>query len=206
MTTTKNESTVVNSKDASKPGNPRNKWRRRFLITAGVAGGALAIGVWRFYAARDTLSVPGELASSGSNAALTSWLKIDTEGKVIVQVPRQEMGQGVTTSLPMLVAEELDADPAQVRFEQAPVHPLYANATMFGDGVPMRGDDTGVLAALMRTSQFKLGELLGVQATGGSTSVRDAWSTMRRAGAAARAMLVQNASTFRRRNARLATE
>jgi isoquinoline 1-oxidoreductase beta subunit len=175
-------------------GQPKNKWRRRFLITAGLAGGALAIGAWRFYRERDKLSPPAALKAGGNEAILTGWIRIATDGTITVQVPRQEMGQGITTALPMLVAEEMDADPSRVRFEQAPIDPLYANATMIGDGVPMRPDDNGWLAAMMRHTQYKLGEVLGVQATGGSTSVRDGWSTMRRAGAAARAMLVQAAA------------
>jgi len=175
-------------------GRPRNKWRRRFLITAGIAGGALAIGAWRFYRRRDRLTAPEGLEPGANEAVLTGWIKIGTDGSVVVQVPRQEMGQGITTALPMLVAEELDADPATVRFEQAMIDPLYANATMLGDGVPVRPDDTGWLAAIVRLTQYKLGEALGVQATGGSSSVRDAWQPMRRAGAAARAMLVSVAA------------
>jgi isoquinoline 1-oxidoreductase beta subunit len=141
------------------------------------------------YRARQALPAPGLKRGQGE-AILTGWIRIGTTGRIVVQVRRQEMGQGITTTLPMLVAEEMDADPAQVYFEQAPIDPLYANATMIGDGVPMRPDDDGWLAAMMRHTQFKLGEVLGVQATGGSTSVRDAWPTMRRAGAAARQMLV----------------
>ncbi|MEX0958794.1 MAG: xanthine dehydrogenase family protein molybdopterin-binding subunit [Burkholderiales bacterium] len=171
-------------------GKPKSKWRRRILITAGVAGGALAIGVWRFYRERDRLVPPAALTAGEGEAVLTGWLKIGTDGRIVVQVPRQEMGQGVTTTLPMLVAEELDADPATVRFEQAPIDAFYANATMIGDGVPVRPDDQGWVAAFMRHTQYKLGQVLGVQATGGSTSVRDAWMPMRHAGAAARAMLV----------------
>lgn len=175
-------------------GRPRSRWRRRFLVTAGIAGGALAIGVWRFYRRRDRLTAPAGLEAGANQAVLTGWLKIGTDGSVIVQVPRQEMGQGITTALPMLVAEELDADPASVRFEQAIIDPLYANATLFADAVPMRPDDTSWLAVIMRVTQTKLGEALGVQMTAGSTSVRDAWGPMRRAGAAARAMLVATAA------------
>jgi isoquinoline 1-oxidoreductase beta subunit len=176
------------------PSKPRNKWRRRFLITAGVLGGALAIGVWRLYRERDRLTPPASLAVRDREAILTAWLKIAPDGRITIEVPRQEMGQGITTALPMLVAEELDADFSQVAFEQAPVDPIYANASILGDGVPFRPDDASWLAAIARITQFKLGQVLGVMATGGSTSVRDAWEPMRRAGATARAMLVEAAA------------
>ncbi len=182
------------SASADKSARPRSRARRRLLITAGVVGGALAIGAWRLYRERDRLSPPAALKAGAGEALLTGWIRIGADGAIVVQLARQEMGQGISTALPMLVAEELDADFAQVRFEQAIVDPLYANATMLGDGVPFRPDDQGWLAGFMRTTQYKLGEVLGVQATGGSTSVRDAWHSMRRAGAAARAMLVQAAA------------
>lgn len=176
------------------PGKPHNKWRRRFLITAGVLGGAMAVGLWRLYRERDRITPPAGLQAREGEAILTAWIKITSDGRVTVEVPRQEMGQGILTSLPMLVAEELDADFAQVRFEEAPVDPVYANATMLGDGVPFRPDDAGWFAAIARITQVKGGEALGVMATGGSTSIRDAWEPMRRAGATARAMLVQAAA------------
>ncbi|MBI1396116.1 MAG: molybdopterin-dependent oxidoreductase [Betaproteobacteria bacterium] len=164
--------------------------RRRFLIAAGAAGGGLALGVWWLSRPADRLTAPEALVASGDQHILNAWIKVDGTGKVLVQVPRQEMGQGITTALPMLVAEEMGADFASVTFEQAPVAPVYANATLFEDGVPFRPDDHGWLAELMRHAQFRFGELLGVQATGGSTGVRDAWLPMRRAGATARAMLL----------------
>jgi isoquinoline 1-oxidoreductase beta subunit len=173
---------------------PRNKWRRRFLIGAGVVGGAMALGVWRFYRERDLLAPPANLKPGAGESVFTAWIKIATDGRITVQVPRQEMGQGISTALPMLVAEEMDADFTQVRFEQAPIAAVYANATMLGDGVPFRPDDDSWLANLVRHTQFKVGELLGVQGTGGSSGVRDAWQPMRQAGAAARAMLVSAAS------------
>jgi isoquinoline 1-oxidoreductase beta subunit len=182
------------SQPSTPTGRPRSKWRRRFLITAGVVGGAMVVGAWRFYRERDHLSPPASFTPSDKDAILTAWIRIATDGTVVVQVPRQEMGQGITTALPMLVAEELDADVAQVRFEQARVDPVYGNATVIGDGVPFRPDDQGWVAQLMRHTQYKLGEMLGVMATGGSTSVRDGWQIMRRAGASARAMLVQAAA------------
>src|SRR5262245_25972386 len=173
---------------------PRNIRRRVFLIGAAVVGGALSIGVYRFYRPRDRLSPPAALRSSAGEAVLTAWIKLGTDGQVTVQVPRQEMGQGIASTLALIVAEEMDADPARVRFEEAPVEALYGNATVLGDGVPFRPDDSSIVARFSRFSQLKLGEALGVQATGGSTSVRDAWRPMREAGAAARAMLLQAAA------------
>ena len=171
-----------------------NKGRRRFLIAAGGASGALVVGSWWFYRKRDRLSAPPSLEASDGESIFNAWLKIDSDGRIIVQVPRQEMGQGITTSLPMLVAEELDVDFADVTFEQAPIAEVYANATMFGEGAPFRADDEGVIAEFTRLTQFKMGQMLGQAATGGSTSVADAWEPMRRAGATARAMLVAAAA------------
>jgi isoquinoline 1-oxidoreductase subunit beta len=172
----------------------RNRGRRRFLIAAGLVGGAFVVGGYYFYRPRDRLRLPAFPLAPKGESWVTGWLRIGTDGRVTVAVPRQEMGQGITTALPMLVAEELDCDPARLAFEQAPIDPLYANATMIADGVPFRPDDHGWLARLARHSQYKLGELLGVQATGGSSGVRDGWEVMRHAGAAARAMLIAAAA------------
>jgi isoquinoline 1-oxidoreductase subunit beta len=168
----------------------KSRTRRRLLIAAGLVGGAFVVGGYLFYRPRDRLRLPAAVVSPQGAAWLTAWLRIDADGGVTVAVPRQEMGQGITTALPMLVAEELDCEPASLRFEQASVDAVYANATMLADGVPFRPDDHSWLARLARVSQYKVGELLGVQATGGSTSVRDGWEVMRRAGAAAREMLI----------------
>lgn len=169
--------------------------RRAFLVTAGVMAGGLAIGAYRLYRTRDRLSPPDALHAGPDEAILTAWIKVAADGRITVQVPRQEMGQGIASTLALLVAEEMDADPRAVSFEQAPVDTVYANATMIGDSVPVRPEDRSWIAELTRLTQFKIGESLGVQATGGSTSVRDAWGPMRQAGAAARAMLVTAAAT-----------
>lgn len=171
-----------------------NKLRRRFLIAVGVVGGALVVGAYFVYRGRDRLRLPEGVPAPQGQSWLTGWLRIGTDGSVTVMVPRQEMGQGISTALPMLVAEELDCDPANLRYEQAPVDPLYANATVLGESAPFRPDDHSWMARLARHTQFKVAEVLGIQATGGSTSVRDAWEPMRMAGAAARAMLVAAAA------------
>ena len=103
--------------------------------------------------------------------APNAFIKIDRDGKVTVISPMIEMGQGTYTSLPMLVAEELDVDMANVGVEHSPPSDkLYGN--------PVLG---------------------GVQITGGSASIRGFYMPMREAGAAARQMLVAAAATQARR-------
>src|SRR3989449_9633564 len=127
--------------------------RREFLEAAGVAGAGLVIG---FHLPATTRGRAAAAAPFAPNA----WLRIGPDESVLVVVDRSEMGQGVTTSLPMLLAEELEADWSKIRIESAPADKAYIN--------PM----------------------FGMQGTGGSTSVRAAFTPLRKAGAAAREMLV----------------
>ena len=123
---------------------------RREFVTAGVAAGAgLVIG---FYLPRGT--------SSGKESfSPNAYLRITPDNRVTIVVARSEMGQGVRTALPMILAEELEADWKQIEIEQA------GASTLFGD-----------------------------QTTGGSASVRTTWDPMRKAGAAAREMLISAAA------------
>ena len=94
-----------------------------------------------------------------------AFIRIDRNGQIFLTMPYVEMGQGTYTSIPMLIAEELEVDLKQVRPEHAPPNEkLYANP------------------------------LLGVQATGNSNAVRGAWQPLREAGATARTMLVSAAA------------
>ena len=126
--------------------------RRDFLQVAGTIGAGLVIG----------FRIPNRrgVAPFAPNA----WLRIGTDNSVLVIVDRSEMGQGVTTSLPMLLAEELEADWTKIRFEFAPADKAYIN------------------------------QLFGIQGTGGSSSVRAAWKPLRVAGAQARTMLIAAAA------------
>jgi CO/xanthine dehydrogenase Mo-binding subunit len=124
---------------------------RRDFLSAGVAAGAgLVIG---FYLPR------GSKRGSTGVFSPNAYLKITPDNKVTIVVARSEMGQGVRTSLPMILAEELEADWKQIQVEQA------GGSTLFGD-----------------------------QTTGGSASVRTTWDPMRKAGAAAREMLISAAA------------
>jgi isoquinoline 1-oxidoreductase subunit beta len=124
---------------------------RREFVTAGIAAGAgLVIG---FYLPHKSSS--GDVDSFSPNA----YLRITPDNKVTIVVARSEMGQGVRTALPMILAEELEADWKQIAIEQA------GASTLFGD-----------------------------QTTGGSASIRTTWDPMRKAGAAAREMLISAAA------------
>src|SRR2546425_120697 len=126
--------------------------RRDFLQVAGTVGAGLVIG----------FKIPTRrgVAPFAPNA----WLRIGTDDSVLVIVDRSEMGQGVTTSLPMLLAEELEADWTKIRFEFAPADKAYVN------------------------------QIFGMQGTGGSSSVRAAWKPLREAGARARSVLIAAAA------------
>jgi isoquinoline 1-oxidoreductase beta subunit len=123
---------------------------RREFVAAGVAAGAgLVIG---FY-------LPHKGGSQAEVFSPNAYLRITPDNRVTIVVARSEMGQGVRTALPMILAEELEADWKQIEIEQA------GASTLFGD-----------------------------QGTGGSASIRTTWDPMRKAGAAAREMLISAAA------------
>jgi isoquinoline 1-oxidoreductase subunit beta len=132
--------------------------RRSFLQAGAAAGGGLLLGL--------SLSpFSHEAKAAASEFVPNAFIRIGVSGEVVLMMPYVEMGQGTYTSIPMLIAEELEVDLNQVRLEHAPPNEkLYANP------------------------------LLGVQATGNSNAIRGAWLPLRQAGAAARTMLVSAAA------------
>lgn len=168
--------------------------RRRFILGTVAVGGGLMIG---YGVTRPSKHQRANRDHAGDNEAfLTTWLKISDDNTVTVYVPHAEMGQGVLTSLPMMAADEMDADWDRVHIEHAPATKLFAN------GVLVRGfiEDMGVSVPgfLDRTADFatmKVAEVMNLQITGGSTSVRFTGEHgMRVAGAAARELLIRTAA------------
>jgi isoquinoline 1-oxidoreductase beta subunit len=152
--------------------------RRRFLAfsasVGAAAGGGLLLGFsWpaaadeRAASAASAAVIGGDASepAPGGTFAPNAFIQIDRSGKVVLVMPKVEMGQGVYTSIPMLIAEELEVPLDAVTLEHAP-----PDAALFTD------------------------PLLGGQLTGGSTSIRYAWEPMRRAGAAARLLLIAAAA------------
>ncbi|MFM0014841.1 xanthine dehydrogenase family protein molybdopterin-binding subunit [Paraburkholderia sediminicola] len=149
--------------------------RRTFLkfgVTVGAAtGGGLLLGFSMPAVSQDQKAGKSVIGGDGDEApqngvfAPNAFIQIDTAGKVTLVIPKVEMGQGVYTSIPMLIAEELEVPLDSVTLDHAP-----PNEKLFMD------------------------PLLGGQLTGGSTSIRYAWEPMRRAGATARTVLISAAA------------
>jgi isoquinoline 1-oxidoreductase beta subunit len=132
--------------------------RRTFLTVGAALSGGLMIGV-------GLIAAPDEAGAAEGTLAPNAFVRIAPTGAVTVIMSYIEMGQGTYTSIPMLVAEELEVDLNTVRVEHAPPNDkLYANP------------------------------LLGLQATGNSNAIRGAFEPLRRAGATARVLLVQAAA------------
>ncbi len=132
--------------------------RREFLRASAALGGGLVIAFrWPGPARAARPAAAEEFAPN-------AFVRIASDGRVTVIINKAEMGQGVCTSLAMLLAEELDADWTRIAFEFAPVDPVYAHPGY------------------------------GIQMTGGSTSTLGMSEPMRRAGATARAMLIEAAA------------
>jgi isoquinoline 1-oxidoreductase subunit beta len=166
--------------------------RRTWLIgTAAAAGGVLAVGVAGLMAREAHFE--GRAAQAGTPAAplLAGWVQVAGDATVTVLVPHADMGQGSLTALAMMVAEELDADWAQVRVAQAPADPAFANRFFVGAFL-LKGAPPP--AGLQRAAELAFGEaarLANMQVTGGSAAVRFTGQFgLRIAGAAAREMLV----------------
>src|SRR5260221_3025714 len=146
--------------DSGRPPSANDLSRRRFLQVGAAAGGGLML----------SLSLPftnGEAEAAGASGfAPNAFIRIGSDGQIVLTMPYVEMGQGTYTSIPMLIAEELEVDLKRVRLEHAP-----PNEKLYGNPL-----------------------LAGVQATGNSNAIRAAWQPLRQAGAIARTMLVSAAA------------
>ena len=168
---------------------PKKASRRRFILGGLGVAGALVVG-WGFMPPRQRLNTSEPLPVNDGQVALNGWIRIGKDGTVTVAMPHSEMGQGIHTALAMLVAEELDVPLASVQVEQAPIDKIFGNLAVLPDNLPFQPDDDGIYKRTARWLTAKTARELGIMITGGSSSIKDGWSAMRDAGAAARAMLV----------------
>jgi isoquinoline 1-oxidoreductase beta subunit len=140
--------------------------RRAFLKTGALVGGGLIVAFVVPGAKRAAMAQEAAAVTTAAAAAFApnAFLRIGSDDRITVLLAHSEMGQGIWTTLPMLIAEELDADWSKIAVEHAPAAPVYASPAM------------------------------GVQMTGGSTTTWSEFDRYRQAGATARAMLVQAAA------------
>ncbi|MFN3943765.1 MAG: molybdopterin cofactor-binding domain-containing protein [Allosphingosinicella sp.] len=160
---------------------------RRSLLVGGGAGVGLVLA-WALWPREYR---PNIIPAEGE-ALFGAYLRIARDGRVIVAVPQAEIGQGVWTSLPQILADELGADWRTVAVEPAPVNPIYANRLLAGElgvaGLPGAVEGVGRWAAEEYATRSAL------MITGGSTSIRAFEPRLREAGAAARALLSKAAA------------
>ena len=133
--------------------------RRAFLKKTAAGSAGLVIG---FYLPGKYEALAGVPPKEG--ASINAWVQIGADDSVTLQIDKSEMGQGISTALTMILAEELDLDWKKIKTEFAPAAPEYFNP------------------------------VFGMQGTGGSSSVRGSWEPLAKAGAAAREMLVAAAA------------
>ena len=166
--------------------------RRQVLVSGAAVGGGLVLGA--FMVDGDVRKQARKIHGEDGEFFLHTWIRVANDGTVTVLVPHSEMGQGVHTSLPMMLAEEMDADWEKVRMEQAPAHPTFANPSL-PRGFILPGDVPGLFNDMVDYATLKTAQLMNLQLTGGSTSLRYTGRYgMRQAGAAARWMLAKAAS------------
>ena len=160
--------------------------RRTLLIGGGAAAGLLlAWGAWpRTYAPN--------VAAGPTETIVNAFLKIDRSGQIIVVVPQTEMGQGVTTVLPQILADELGADWRTVAVQSAPISPLYANELLAHEW--LASDWTRLLGDAGRWAIDQYATRSALMLTGGGTSIPMFHDAYRDAGAAARVLLCKAAA------------
>jgi isoquinoline 1-oxidoreductase subunit beta len=175
-------------------GSKALKWTRRgFLATAGLLGGGLALGLTL---APNRLKMTTAEATTGNEVLLNTWVKLTPDNRVTVLIPHSEMGQGSGTGLAQMLAEEMEADWNLVGITDSPVDAAYvvsdaARGYLLGDTARI----PEFIFPLLDYGVLKIAEGAIGQMTGGSFAIRlTGQHGMRRAGAAAKLMLMEAAA------------
>jgi len=170
------------------------KWTRRAFITSGVAAGGVVVFGVAIRRGERSDKVRGLVATEGE-ALFDVWLKIAPDNTITAIIPHADMGQGVHTALAMMLADELDADWSTVRFEEAPAHKEFANYALARGYSTAGMDFPAWLVDSVDGLFFRATQMMGLQITGGSLSVRTTGEVaMRVTGAATRSVLLEAAA------------
>src|SRR5215510_14617155 len=164
--------------------------RRAFLIGSAAIAGGVAFGAYAYKKA-----IPNPLLDevAAGEAAITPYVKIDAKGVTLI-TPRADVGQGTSSVQAYLLAEELDVDPHQVRLDPGRPSKAYHNAKVLEESFPIPATNDGDVARTVRVTSDFPARLIGLQITGGSSTVPDSFEKLRMAGAVARETLKEAAS------------
>lgn len=166
-------------------GKLANAARRTFLVSSVAIAGGVAFGT---YLVRKTPANPLLADRGKGRAVFNPWVKIDARGITLI-APHTDLGQGVRSVQAALIAEELDVDWGQFTVEPGVPSAAYYNTALSGEQVPFMSSDTSTSAEAARSALGALFKVLGLQLTGGSSTVPDSFTKLRRAGAIARETL-----------------
>lgn len=159
--------------------------RRTFLVSSAVIAGGVAFGI---YTVRRTHPNPLLAGLAEGETTFNPWVKISSHGITLI-TPHTDLGQGARSVQAALIAEELDLDFGQFDVEPGPPAAAYFNTAAADDATPFRARDNSFVAATMRGVVGAMSKVIGVQATGGSSTVADSYEKLRIAGAVARETL-----------------
>ncbi|MEM8653150.1 MAG: molybdopterin cofactor-binding domain-containing protein [Pseudomonadota bacterium] len=159
--------------------------RRTFLVGSAAVVGGVAFG---YYAYKRPPANPLLTDLGEGEAALTPYVKIDSTGITLI-TPRADSGQGAYHVQAALIAEELDVELDQVTVDPGMPDPAYYNTALSAEAAPFRSTDDGFAANSTRGIMDAMMKFLGMQITGGSTTVPDSFEKLRLAGAVARETL-----------------
>ena len=161
--------------------------RRTFLVTATAITGGVLFGTYKYKQALPNPLLDGDDALEPDFASLNPYIKIDQDGVTVI-TPRAEMGQGIHSTLAMMVAEELDLDWKTIKTEHGPASTSYYVGIMM-EAMAGHQYDHSASANRIRSLTHIPAKFLGIQMTGGSMSTADGFVKMRSAGASARMAL-----------------
>ena len=164
--------------------------RRTFLFGSVAIAGGVAFGVYKY---KTPLKNPLLDDLADGEAALTPYVKIDANGITLI-TPRADSGQGAYHVQAIMIAEELDVELDQMRVDPGMPDKVYYNTALGADGAPFAPTDDSFGANSTRVVMDALMKFLGMQVTGGSTTVPDGYEKLRIAGAVARETLKAAAS------------
>lgn len=162
--------------------------RRSFLVGSAAILGGVAFGTYKYHQ-----PAPNPLEPGAGKAVLNPFVFVDQSGVTLI-APRAEMGQGVRTSWAALIAEELDVDPNAVNVIHGPAAKAYYNSAMMAEALPGRGYNASDFQHSLGQVVGNFSKFLDLQVTGGSSSMKDGFERMRRAGASARETLKEAAA------------